>query len=665
MDELILLRNKLVDLERDNSLLKETEKKLQTAIQQLQDSEKQLKSNQLALKRTQEIAHVGSWVWDIATDTVTWSDELFQIFRLNPENGAVSYADHPKIYTHESMQLLDEAVRNTLESGESYEIDLEIIRGDGTSANCNARGFAKRDEKGKAIQLYGSFQDITERKKAEEQLKYLNQQLQETEQQLKASNQELSFGELELLASNQQLLANEQQLKAANQQLQANEQQLRAANQQLKASEQQLKEANIKILIAKEQAEKDTERYLGLINNLDSGIVIHAADTSILRSNQRASELLGLSVEQLNGKAAIDPHWQFIYEDKSPIPLNDYPVMRIVNTKKPIKNQVLGVVRKTDDIVWLAVNGIPIIDSNNEISEIIVSFIDITQRKQTETKLIKAKELAERNEIELKKVQEITHVGNWYLDIATNEVVWSNELYKMYGFDPTKPVPPYSDHKKLFTPESWEILSASLAKTSEKGIPYELELRTIRTDKSNGWIWVRGEALYIGLWGAAQDISERKKLEVDLSNIKDLLNETGNLAKVGGWEIDLLGNTLAWTEETFNIHELSPESQPDVPGAINYYHPNDRDIVASAVEKTIRTGQPFDFEARLITAKGNQIWVRASGKTVIQKDEVKGIRGSIQDITERKQAEIELKKAKEKAEENEIQLNAIIEVQVK
>jgi len=67
------------------------------------------------------------------------------------------------------------------------------------------------------------------------------------------------------------------------------------------------------------------------------------------------------------------------------------------------------------------------------------------------------------------------------------------------------------------------------------------------------------------------------------------------MAKVGGWDIDLYGNTLAWTEETFNIHELSPESQPNVAGAINYYHPDDQEMVASTIEKSIKTGLHFDF----------------------------------------------------------------------
>jgi PAS domain S-box-containing protein len=168
MDELNKLRKKVLDLEKDNRLFKDTEKKLQAANQQLQASEQQLKSKQETLMQTQRIARVGSWEWDVASDTVSWSDELFQIFRLNPEKGAVSYADHPKLYTPESMKRLDKVVRHALETGEPYKMDLEIVRADGTFAFCTAQGYAKKDAKGKVFRLYGSLQDITERKNAEE-----------------------------------------------------------------------------------------------------------------------------------------------------------------------------------------------------------------------------------------------------------------------------------------------------------------------------------------------------------------------------------------------------------------------------------------------------------------------------------------------------------------
>ena len=92
----------------------------------------------------------------------------------------------------------------------------------------------------------------------------------------------------------------------------------------------------------------------------------------------------------------------------------------------------------------------------------------------------------------------------------------------MYGFDPDQPLPPYSEHHKLFTPQSWHKLSTALPKTRDTGIPYELELETVRKDGKNGWMWVRVEAIrnakgvIVTLNGVAQDITERKQEEKKL-----------------------------------------------------------------------------------------------------------------------------------------------------
>ncbi len=140
-------------------------------------------------------------------------------------------------------------------------------------------------------------------------------------------------------------------------------------------------------------------------------------------------------------------------------------------------------------------------------------------------------DITEQNRVheELLASQRIARLGTWRLDLATNQVVWSEELYKMYGFDPTVPPPPYTEHMKLFTPQSWDKLSASLEKTRTLGIPYELELETVTKDGSNGWMWVRGESVkdskgnIVGLWGAAQDITERIRLEKELRTKNDEL----------------------------------------------------------------------------------------------------------------------------------------------
>ena len=94
---------------------------------------------------------------------------------------------------------------------------------------------------------------------------------------------------------------------------------------------------------------------------------------------------------------------------------------------------------------------------------------DITFQRLQLMEMNTALEGSERN---LRNSQQIAHLGSWHLDVATNQVTWTEQLYRMYGFDPALPPPPYSEHAKLFTPASWQTLSAALANTQDTGVPY-------------------------------------------------------------------------------------------------------------------------------------------------------------------------------------------------
>ena len=123
-----------------------------------------------------------------------------------------------------------------------------------------------------------------------------------------------------------------------------------------------------------------------LLHHLHSGVVVHAPDTHIIFSNARSSELLGLSAEQLQGKKAIDPAWQFVSEDGRAIPVADYPVNQVISSLKPVNEMVLGV-RRPDrvDLIWLLVHAFPEMDGHGRLKQIVVNFHDITQRKNAES----------------------------------------------------------------------------------------------------------------------------------------------------------------------------------------------------------------------------------------------------------------------------------------
>ena len=140
-------------------------------------AEKKLRDQKAMMARTEKIAHVGSWEWEIEKDCVTWSDELFNLFGLDPALGAPPFAEQYKIYLPEDFDKLKEAVRACTEEGIPYHLELRALRADGEIVDCNVSGAAEKGPDGKINRLYGFLQDISDRKRTEEEKGKLQAQL--------------------------------------------------------------------------------------------------------------------------------------------------------------------------------------------------------------------------------------------------------------------------------------------------------------------------------------------------------------------------------------------------------------------------------------------------------------------------------------------------------
>lgn len=123
---------------------------------------RKLAESQAMLARSENLAHIGSWEWDVATDTVKWSDQMFQIFQLPPGRGAPSLAEQARLYLPEDMARLRQLVDAAVSQGAPYEVELRALRGDGSTRICLARGYPERGGDNRVARLYGSLQDITE-----------------------------------------------------------------------------------------------------------------------------------------------------------------------------------------------------------------------------------------------------------------------------------------------------------------------------------------------------------------------------------------------------------------------------------------------------------------------------------------------------------------------
>lgn len=134
-------------------------------------------------------------------------------------------------------------------------------------------------------------------------------------------------------------------------------------------------------------------------------------------------------------------------------------------------------------------------------------------------------------------------------------------------------------------------------------------------------------------------IRTAKRLERKLRASESLLERTGRMAGVGGWELDLASGEMLWSDETCRIHNVPVGYQPTLETMLNFYAPRTRDVVRVAMDKAIVDGDGWDLQLPLITASQRQIWVRTMGAIECDENDLpQRVVGAFQDVTLRKRA---------------------------
>jgi PAS domain S-box-containing protein len=196
------------------------------------------------------------------------------------------------------------------------------------------------------------------------------------------------------------------------------------------------------------------------------------------------------------------------------------------------------------------------------------------------------------------------------------------------------------------------VKSISLARSRGEEAPTEYEFRHL--SKTGETVWVQNLPTIIQYEGQIANmgnliqINDRKKAERELKRSELFLNTTGKMAKVGGWELAADTLELSWTDETYRIHEVPISYKPPIDKAINFFHPDDRPKLESAIKRALDNGEPYDMETRFITAKGKPLWTHTICKPVVEGGKTVKLIGTFQDITERKQSEKKLTESEER-----------------
>lgn len=130
-------------------------------------------------------------------------------------------------------------------------------------------------------------------------------------------------------------------------------------------------------------------KYQNLLQNMLHAVVYHDLTGKIIYANPAAERILGLTQDQIFGKTSMDPDWKAIYENGSLFFGEDHPAMQVLKTGKAVKNVIMGIQPgKAKKITWILINAIPeFVEHTTEVSQVLVTFSDITQIKAIERKI--------------------------------------------------------------------------------------------------------------------------------------------------------------------------------------------------------------------------------------------------------------------------------------
>jgi PAS domain S-box-containing protein len=268
---------------------------------------------------------------------------------------------------------------------------------------------------------------------------------------------------------------------------------------------------------------------------------------------------------------------------------------------------------------------------------------------------VRAEESLRKSETELNESQRLGQIGSWDWDAVNDAIWWSNEYYRIYGFDPSQPPPNYEEHKKAYTQESADRLDAAVKRAMETGEPYELDLELARPVESTRWIVARGEVKrdasgkIWGLRGTAQNITARKRAEDELKRLslrtEMILNEAGE----GIYGIDINGNITFMNSAAQNMLGYA-EAEVLGKNSHRLFHHTKSDGSPYPAEecplhKSLTLGESFRGPDEIFWTKdGRQFAVEHVNTPLVENGSVIGAVVVFRDITERKQSEDEIRK---------------------
>src|SRR5246500_2637655 len=279
---------------------------------------------------------------------------------------------------------------------------------------------------------------------------------------------------------------------------------------------------------------------------------------------------------------------------------------------------------------------------------------DITERKLAEEEREALSRDLQESKAWLEEAQRVAHLGYWVWDLQTNQLIWSDETYRIFGLSPQEGLIDLDKVREMIHPDDRETVFRTAEEAARSGVHSEAEHRVVRPDgevrtvQGLGTVKRDASGRAYEMFGTVQDITERKRAEEerqllyrDLQESKASLEEAQRIAHVGSWVWDLDTNQVTYSDEYYRIFGLTPtKGAIDIATVREMIHHDDREYVFRIAEEAIRAGERADCEHRIVRSDGEIRIVHSLGDL---KKDASGrpyqMFGVSQDVTDRRRAE--------------------------
>ena len=297
------------------------------------------------------------------------------------------------------------------------------------------------------------------------------------------------------------------------------------------------------------------------------------------------------------------------------------------------------IVTPTGDVRWMHQLGRPrrVGPDGANIRSGVVQ--DITARKTPELALAESYARLSETQRKLLDAQRLGRIGNWEFSARTHELWVSDEVYELFDIEKGSVEVTTATLYNMVHPEDVARYVLNIEQAQRTGQELDVEYRIVTPSGEVRWMHQIGRSYLADdgstdyRAGVVQDISVRKRAEQALNDSVDLLKRTGEMARIGGWELSLKDEQLVYSEQVYRIHGLEPGLPVKGDDAVNAYPVAVRPQFVEAIAAARRDGTPWDLELPMDTRTGRRIWVRTQGRGVVVDGKVVRLVGALQDIT--------------------------------